>query len=423
MRKLLISLACALVVHVQAQTPAEVHSELSALVKAAFSYSPSVEESRNVEQLAADKVRLTALNNRPDLTMDMSYAYVMPRIEWPINGQKVQFAPVNSLNGSLNASYVLFDFGRQKAAIDLARNELLTAKHLQEATRLGLAFQVASVYYQMLYLKRAIAIQDTVINALKEALRITAIQFKNGTALEIDVLSIRAAIASEEDRKLEWVSQLSKQTVLMTYATGQQSNIISSFEDVTPLVRPGVDTLNPAIQLQLDKWQQSKLELAAAQMRTKPIVSLRGSMGSRNGYLPIVNDLRFNYLAGIGLTVPIYRGGRTRQQVLLQEHQSIQAQLQLNTLKNDLARDLQVATVSLQAAQERTLLGPIQVALATKILDVARSKFQNGTGLYLEIISAGSGLQKALWSQLQAQFQVCLANLEMARLMGTRFWE
>lgn len=404
-----------------AQTPAR--TELSSLVNASLKYAPKMDEALQAEKIAAEKMHLVELNKQPELNLDLSYAYVMPRIEWPINGQKIQFAPVNSLNGFVSTNYTLLDFGRQKSALDRARHELSTMQHAKEATAWGVAYQVASIYYQILYLRQAIQIQDTLLHVLQEAQRVASVQFQSGAALEIDVLSIGSSILTEENRKTELIAQLKKQEVLMRYATGQgvSNNAVMRWDN--PLVTAGVDTINPALQLQQDKWAQTKLEVAAAQLRTRPLVALRGTMGSRNGYLPVVNDLRFNYVAGVGVSVPLYSGGKYRQQVIVQQQQAVQQELQLNTMKKDLERDMLVALEELSAAKEKDARAPAQVALAFKVLGVAQSKFKSGTGLYLEVITAGSGLQKAYWNQLQSQYQVCMASLELARLKGTRFWE
>ncbi len=404
------------------QAQSQAAKDLAALVKASFVYSPKLEEARNAELLAADKLRLVELNARPDFNADMTYAYVMPKIEWPINGQKVQFAPVNSLNGFVSGSYVLADFGRQKAALDRARNEQLSQQHTREVAELGIAYQVAQLYYQLLYTRKSIAIQDTLIHVLKESLRVAENQFQNGTALEIDVLSIRSTILNEESRKTEFVSLLHKQEIMMQYATGKSVSEGGEMHWVSPLVSATSDTINPTIQLQIDKLQQSKLEVAAAQLKTRPLVSLRGVMGTRNGYLPLVNDLRFNYQAGVGLSVPLYTGGKIQQQIQIQKRLAMQQQLALTTMKKDLERDLNMAEEELRASREKEARLPPQVLLAEKVVEVARSKYRNGTGLYLEVITAGSALQKAYLNQLQAQYQVCLAQLEIARLKGTKFW-
>jgi len=50
------------------------------------------------------------------------------------------------------------------------------------------------------------------------------------------------------------------------------------------------------------------------------------------------------------------------------------------------------------------------------------SKLKNGTGTHLETTAANTNLQRTLLNQLQLEYQVCNAQLEVARLTGKKFW-
>ena len=185
--------------------------ELKNLVNASFSHFPKMAEVENTILVAQEKIKLTELNRKPDFTADASYAYVKPKIELPINGNTFQFAPVNNFNAALNGTYTFLDFGRLKAALQQSNNELTFAKHNKELVQHQLAYQVASIYYYSIYIKKAIEIQDTILNTLAENKHIIESQLKNGTALEIDLLSIQSSIDAEENRKTELKTMLRKQ--------------------------------------------------------------------------------------------------------------------------------------------------------------------------------------------------------------------
>ena len=56
-----------------------------------------------------------------------------------------------------------------------------------------------------------------------------------------------------------------------------------------------------------------------------------------------------------------------------------------------------------------------QAALAQKL---SVSKLKNGTATPLEITAANADYQRALLNQLQYQYQLCNAQLELIQLMG-----
>ena len=125
----------------------------------------------------------------------------------------------------------------------------------------------------------------------------------------------------------------------------------------------------------------------------------------------------------VGISIPIYNGGKIKQQVRVQESQAERQQLILKEKQQELDKNFLLATEELRSARERLTRAPEQVAVATKTWEVTKTKFRLGTALYLEVVSAANGLQKALLNQLNTQYQTCVAEMELSRLRGIRFWE
>ncbi len=397
--------------------------ELKNLVNASFNHFPKIAEVDNAIIIAQEKIKLTELNKQPDFTADAAYSYVKPKIELPINGNTFQFAPVNNFNAALNGSYTLLDFGRLKAAVQQSKNELTIAKHNKDLVQHQLAYQIANIYFYSIYIKKAIEIQDIILNTLSENKRILESQIKNGTALEIDVLSIQSNIDAEENRKTELKTMLRKQEILMEYATGVKSVAGNSFElgallnEITK-----IEISNPELTLAQDKVDQAKQDVSIVSMKYRPIMGLRASMGTRNGYIPNISEMRFNYLGGVSFSMPIYNGGKIKQQVKLQEKLADQQTLSLESMKKTLEKDLNQSLEELNSAKERLSRSNSQIEVAKTANKLAMSKLKNGTGTHLETTTANTNLQRSLLNQLQLQFQVCNAQLEVARLSGKKFW-
>jgi outer membrane protein TolC len=153
------------------------------------------------------------------------------------------------------------------------------------------------------------------------------------------------------------------------------------------------------------------------------MVGLRAGAGIRNGYVPYVNDLRFNYLAGLSFTVPIYNGGKAKQQQKFQQQQIVQQELAMETLSNQYKKDLMQALADINSALERikNTEGQIQQTKAAEKL--AYQQLKNGVGTHLEITLASNRVQQASFTRLQYEYQLCLAQLELARLTGAKYWE
>lgn len=409
------------------QAQVTVNNELKNLIGQSFSYFPKVKEVENTVATAQEKISLTQLNKYPDITADASYAYVRPKIELPINSSVFQFAPVNSFSGAVNATYALFDFGRLQANIERSKDDLQFAKHNVDYVKSQLAYQVANVYYNIVYLQKAMSIQDSVLNFLNENKKIAESQLQNGTALRIDLLNIQASIDNEENRKIDLKNSLQKQLNLLEYTTGVKQSSGSNFDFDINLTDANsalglAQTNNLDFLLAKDKIKQAQSDLAITKVADKPMIGLKGAAGVKNGYVPYVNDPRFNYLAGVSFTMPIYNGGKNKQQQKLQQNIIKQNELAVESLSSSYKKDIEQALTDISTNLERikNTRGQIDQAKAAQIL--ATNRLKGGTGTNLEITNASTNVQRAALTKLQYEYQLCLAKVELTRLMGYQYW-
>ena len=404
-----------------------VNNELKGLINQSFGYFPRVKEIQNTVTTAQEKVALTELNKYPEITGDVGYTFVQPKIVLPLNGENFQFAPVHNVSGAFNGNYALADFGRLKANIERSKDDLQYAKHNVDYVKSQLAYQVATVYYNIVYVQRAISIQDSVLSFLNDNKTLVENQLKNGTALRIDLLNIQATIDNELNRKIDLQNNLQKQLNLLEYTTGTKQSGGKSFDfdlglaDINSVL--GIaQTSNPEFVLAKDRIKQAESDLAITKTADKPTLGLHAAAGVKNGYVPYVNDLRFNYLAGVSLSVPIYNGGKNKQQQKLQQNLIKQNEMAVETLSSTYKKDIAQALTDLSSNLDRikNTAGQIEQAKAAQTL--AANRFKAGAGTNLEITNASTNVQRAALTKLQYEFQLCLSKVELTRLMGYQYW-
>jgi outer membrane protein len=427
MKKIIIA-AFILFTAVSSNAQVSVNNELKGMVNQSFGYFPRVKEIENTVVTAQEKVNLTELNRFPDVTADASYAYVRPKIEIPLNGDNFQFAPVHNIGGAFNATYPLFDFGRLQANVQRSKDDLQYARHNVDYVKSQLAYQVAAIYYSIVYLQRAVTIQDSVLGSLNENKRIVLSQLQNGTALKIDELNIQASIDNEQNRKVDLQNSLQKQLNLLEYTTGiKQSSNGTRFDfdinltDVNSAL--GVaETNNLDFVLAKDRIKQAESDLAVTKLAEKPTVGLKAAAGIKNGYVPYIADMRFNYMAGVSFSVPIYNGGKNKQQQKLQQTIIKQNEMAVETLSNTYKKDIEQALTDIASNLSRIKNTGGQIEQAQTAQQLATNRLKGGTGTNLEITNASANVQRAAMTKLQYEYQLCLAKLELTRLMGYQYW-
>ena len=423
MKKIVLCMVVLVSTYTSSMAQSLINGELKNLLNQSLQYFPKVKEVQQSVQLAEDKLTLTELNKYPDITMDASYAYVQPKIEVAFGEKTFQFAPVHNVSGALNGSYTLFDFGRLASNIQKAKLELQTSKHVAEQLKHSLFFQISQLYYQIIYAKKAIEIQNQVLQLLTENKTIIETQLKNGNAIQLDLLTIQSKIDNELNRKIDLETNLKKLLNLLNYATGvdtiSETQLSISLKNYTSDEAMQLALIhNPSIAIAKDKVDVTKADVAITKLNERPYIGMKASVGSRNGYLPQINDPRFNYNAGVGFSVPLFNGGKIKQQIKIQERSLALSETNVVAQIHDFEKDIQAALIDIQSNQARIKNAATQIEQAALAQKLSVSKLKNGTATPIEITSTNADYQRALLNQLQYQYQLCNAQLELIKLMG-----
>ena len=411
----------------------QINNELKDLINHAFGYFPNIKEAQNNLTAAQQKLELAKLNNLPTVSGQASYTYIQPKIVLPFpigpNGdiEDFQFAAVHDYGASINGSYTLLDFGRLKANIEKAKTELLYSKHNIEYNKSTLAYQVATTYYNIVFMKKAIEIQDSVIAFLNDNRNIVESKLKNGDAIKVDLLNIQAQVDIEINRKVDLQNSLQKQINLLEYETGDTITKGTAF-DFDLNVKQPIDALteaqvnNPDFIIANDRIKQAQDDLGITKLTNRPYLNVGANVGVKDNYVPKVNDPRFNYNAGVSLHVPIYSGGRTKQQIKLGETNVKQNELAVESLKNNYKRDISQALTDIQSNIERIKNTDGQIEQNRVAQEITASRFKNGVATNLDLTNASTNLQRAELTRLQYEYQLCLAKVQLANLSGYQYW-
>lgn len=429
MKKIFLSAVSFAIFVLQIPAQVQVNNDLKNLINHSFGYFPKLKEAANSVVTAEDKIALTQTASNPTIGAQAGYLYMAPvsKVAFPGSTETFKFVPNHNYTTSVNANYVLADFGRIKANVERAKVDLEFAKDNIELIKSQLANQVATIYYNMVYLQKAISIQDSVLNFLNENKKIVQSKLNDGEALKIDLLNIQANIDNEENRKVDLKNSLQKQINLLNYTTGTNSPAGNSFDFGIATVnsQTALDSSvnnNLDFKIAKDKINQANGDINIAKLLDKPSITMNGGLGFKNGYIPDIYNVQFNGLAGITLNIPLYSGGRTKQQVKLQEHLVQQQQLALESLNANYKKDIAQAMTDIQTNIERIGNTQSQIDQAKYAQQLAAIRFKNGVGTNLELTNASTNVQRAEFSKLQYQYQLCISKLELARLMGYQYW-
>lgn len=411
------------------QVKAQVNPELNHWIIRSFSYYPKIQELNKNSEISEIRVSVAESNYLPNINGTASYNYINPlsQATIPVSATELktlQFQPHNNYNFNVGLNQVIWDFGKTKAQVDKAKSDLLVTKQNTESAKLQLASQVTGIYYSMIYLKKAIALQDTVIGFYEKNKKIIEGKIRQGDALQVDLSNVDNSIDQERNRKVDFQRQYERQIALMNFTTGLSEIPTNTEFDFKSAGVPELNAQgNPDILAADERIHGAKVDSRLAQSNRLPSLSFQANAGVKNGYQPDLNEMRFNYLAGVTLNVPIFQGHRIQQNVAVAQKSMELNEISKNNLTNTLQKDWQSAKADLAAYEQQVLNTNSQISASKEALRLTQVRYERGVATYIDLVFASANLQRALLAQLQYKYQATLAQTELSRLQGSKFWQ
>ena len=411
-----------------------VPESLKQFVGQSFLKYPKVAEMGEVVKMGEVRVNLGKAGYWPVAGGDLSYRhqYPNPSVQFPIgNGQfqTVNFQPSENYNASVNVAQPLMDL-RVSPTVNKAKSDLLTSQDNLESYKIQLAYQVAQVYYAIIFLNKSLTVQQEQINLLKSTLDQIGAKVKNGDALSYDLVSTQVKFTNAENFYTDLATQVSKQYNLLAMLTGNSGAgfVRDTLVQATAFLSP-VDSVfalayrnNPELRVAGDRIKTAEWDIVSAQRLRLPTISLLAGLGFKNGFMPEIDVAKFNYAVGVGIAVPILsasRPGLQKEMATLNVHASKYA---LESQKLNLQKDLQNSLEDIRKNEKKLASADTLIMQAQLAHQLASDRYKYGVITNLDLLTSLTNYKDAQLSQLQFQYNLLLSRIELCRLAGVKFW-
>jgi outer membrane protein TolC len=125
------------------------------------------------------------------------------------------------------------------------------------------------------------------------------------------------------------------------------------------------------------------------------------------------------YQYQVGMSVPLFTGGRLRAERRSTALAEQRAQEQLAQERNQVTEQVRDGQVELQAALHQVELGRQEVQLANEEVALSRGRFQSGVTDNIEVTQAQDSLARANDAEIAALFRYNIARAQLARAVGS----
>ena len=231
-----------------------------------------------------------------------------------------QFAPLKDYGLTFNATYELDFWGLARDNLRAANEELKSARFAQQVVALSVTANVANQYFNVLALRRRIAIAHENIAAINGILEIVKLRAKAGSISHLDLAQETAQEEAVESQLpgLETQERQSLYTLAVLLGEAPQGFDVKA-QNMDGIAAPKVGAGLPAdLLLRRPDVASAEANLAAAHADLDaaraaffPAISLTGSGGFVSTAIgSLIQGSNFGYAYGLDLVQTIFDGGR-----------------------------------------------------------------------------------------------------------------
>lgn len=371
------------------------------------------------------------------------------------------FASPYTITFGLNASQPIFTGGRARAGVAAAR-------YARESTELGVTGALAQVqldvtqaYYDAVLADRLVEIAESTLIQAERTLRQVQVTFDVGSTSEFEL--IRATVTRDNQRPpfLQTRTQrdlsMLRLKQLLDLPLDEPLTLTSPIQEAPPRVATAPATSTAPVSLTVTREEvlaedpqvqaaistvlagadtivetrlpvrQATLGVQTAQQQLKstkaqrwPQLSLTtnyqriaypddGLPGSLADFFP-------NWTVGLGVSLPLFTGGRVRGEILAAEATVAEAQLRLQQTREAAEFDVQQAIMSLEQSQSAWQASVGTAEQAQRGYDIAEVRYREGLSTQIELSDTRVQLQQALANRAQAARDLQVARVRLALL-------
>jgi NodT family efflux transporter outer membrane factor (OMF) lipoprotein len=406
--------------------------QLDALIELALQNAPELDLAQARLEAAAAQVQGAGATRLPEVTgsaliaeAKQSYDFLVPRQALP-----------NGWNGygaaTLNMSYELDFWGKNRAALAAAVSEQRAAEVEIAQTRLILSTSVASAYAGLLHLY---TLRDNAADTL--ALRMqTVTLFRQRHQFGLETL---ASVRQVEARQAAAKGDL----LAIEERVGLQGNAIAALLGAGP--DRGLQITRPKVAWTGSQGLPSNLalellgrrpDIVAARLRTEAAAHRIDQR--KAGFYPSVNLLAFagfqsvgidnlfksasqSGAAGPAISLPIFNTARLQGQFKGARAEYDAAVATYNGTLSMALREVADATTSRKALDEELAAARAAVAAAAEAHQIVSSRYEGALATYLDVLSAEDSLISARRSEAELETRALILDVSLVRALGGGF--
>ncbi len=333
--------------------------------------------------------------------------------------------PFNNFDARARFQQTIFNLSTLRS-FQAGRASVRAAQFEEAIAREQVATATALAYLETMRADRSVAAAEANLTLAQTLLKLAQDQRDAGIATGVDVTRAQTRLAQEQVRVSRAQTDDEEARLQLQRIVGLPLGSAFSLSD--PLrfevdALPGIETAvataedtRAEIRAAAAQLNVNQLEARAARAEQLPSLEFLGDYGI-SGVTPVTSALPTRRYA-IQLDVPIFNGGLTRGRIQVATAREREAQLQLDTVRGQVAEDVRLAYAALRTTADTVRAADQAATLAERELQMAQDRYRAGVGDSIELVTAQTTLANARLDQVTALAAYNGARLNLAAALG-----
>lgn len=390
---------------------------LEQCVEIAVRRSPSITAAESSVNAAAARVGQARSTYYPQVGLTGSFTRASSYLD-PTNGS------TDLYQGNASVNQMLFDFGKTPSQVRIQRLNEDATRSDRRNTVSTVVFGVKQAYYSLLQAEKNKEVA-------KETVKLAGDQFDQakgfydaGVKSKYDVTQAEVNLSNANLGMIRAENSVQIAKVTLKNAMGAPDLPDFTIEDTLAFQKNTI-TFDDAVRQAYGK-RPDLLALQARRDATQESVSL-----ARTGFYPVLTGSasygrtddqfvpeRSGWSAGVLLTVPLFNGFLTTNQVKEAKENLYAVRANEEALRQNILLDVQQAHLNLRALEDAVVVAELSVRLAQENYDIANGRYNAGVGNPLDVTNALVGLTNAKTNHIAALANYKVAEAALLKAMG-----
>jgi len=388
----------------------------------AYNTSGLLEQNRAVLRAADEDVAQAVAALRPVLSWSADATRQFGTSRSASTNNTIVPTVSNTISGSLSAELTLFDAGRNRLAIETAKEAVLGTRQSLINVEQQVLLSAVEAYLEVRRAIETVALRQNNVRLIAQELRAAQERFEVGevTRTDTSLAEARLAAARSQLAAAEGALAIAQEQYLAVVGRRpgnlQPLRSLPNLPDTVDLAKAIAVREHPQIQSIQHQVAAAELNILRAKAAMKPTVRLNGRLTVTEG----IDTERFNRGGSVGVEAggPIYQGGRltslvrqaiaNRDATLGQLHQVID---QVTQNVGNAYPQLRIARASLDSTDR-------QIRAATVAFRGVREEAALGARTTLDVLNAEQELLNARSSRISAEVDQGVAAYRVLSTIG-----